>query len=175
MELLLLCPQSFLHKSQSKLLKCNVSILFSTLQWLLIFLRRKYKIVVLHCEIQMTWLSEFLSLSLPLTLPQLHQLPHCNSYTPKESIVFPHALWASDRRTSLERLSKLPKVMQFRNNGTRIPNQVNPTTSSVSFYSTPLHKFLMSAWLLSNRFHGGSQSFLRKGCSAFLGEPWVFL
>lgn len=132
---------------------------------------------LLCCPVRARWPG---SLSFSLfpptpTLPRPHQPPHCSSYTPKESTVFPHGLCASVRRTSSERLSKLPKVMQFRSNGATIQNQVSPTTSSISFYLTPLHKFLMSAWLLSNRSHGGSQSFLGKGCSAFLGDPWVFL
>lgn len=84
------------------------------------------------CEIHMTQLSEFLSLSLPLTIPQPHQPPHCSFYTRKESTDFPYAVCASERGTSSEMLSKSPKVMQLRSDGARIPNQVSLTTSSVS-------------------------------------------
>lgn len=134
--------------------------------------QRKSKIFAMHYEIYMTWSSDFISFSLPLTLLQPCQPPHCSFYTPKERTVFSDALSTSNRRTSTERLS-CPmscslEVMEPGSKSRSVWLQV------LYLYSTLLHKCLMNAWLLGNRFHVGSQFILRKGCPAFLRSTSPF-
>lgn len=133
------CPTVSFWKCRSD----HVSLLFHTFQWLFISLRRKSKI--LPCPMGSVGLSPFLFwtyiISLLLTALQLHQPSCCSSHTLKKfsSLCSSHY----NSRTSAERLSQLPQVMQLRCPGARTPNQISQTTSSVLFYSTPI------AWILN--------------------------
>lgn len=108
-----------------------------------------------------------------LYILQPHQPPGCFFYSKGRYNLSLRSLYSKQKDKLSE--AKLPKAMLLRSNRARIQNQVSLPTCSASFYSTPLHKGLMTAWLLSNRFSGGHQSVLRKDCSAFLWEPQVLL